>query len=67
MPEDKLLKIILEARKYAERIQLAADDNFFLDPDPDGDYWGNVGNAARIRDYLKEVSDILHNEGEYAS
>jgi hypothetical protein len=63
------LDAYLENRRAAlvlvERIRTAID-NHDSSPDPDRLNWGHVGDIARARSQLQEISDQLFHEGEHA-
>ena len=53
-------------KEEAERLARRIMENLNDDSEPEGVNWGHVGDMARTRDGLREVSDAMFIEGEYA-
>ena len=53
-----------EIDEMLARLQALSDDHFGFDPEAVN--WGSVGSLEHVASDLREISDFLFGEGEYA-
>lgn len=62
---DAFVGNITEIGAILARLQSAVDDHLGIVPENVS--WGHVGDTAQIASQLREISDRLFHEGEYAA
>lgn len=62
---DKFVKLAATIHTQLQRLQTAADNHFDLSPEEIG--WGHVGDLTHYAEKLRELTDCVFKEGEYAA
>jgi len=60
-------KLQAENKRLLKRIEVGLEKHDKEASLSGGHHWGYAGDMERVKELLKQVSDMLHHEGEYAS